>query len=243
MTVVIGLTGPIGCGKSTISGWLGEHGAIVVDADGVARDVTAPGRPAHDAVLRRFGEAVQTPAGGLDRGALGRLVFSDPERLRELEAIVHPAVRREILAVLEAARSAAAPAVVVEAIKLVESGLAALCDEVWLVTCDPDAQLERLRERGLPAADAAQRIAAQRGLVERARPVASRVFATTDGRSATEAAVVAALADALARDRRGTDDRTATAGQGTADGPGSRTGDGVADGSAEEVGESGPVPG
>ena len=178
-TIRIGLTGPIGCGKSTVAGWLAARGAVVVDADEVARDVTAPGQPAHDAVLACFGDPVRGADGTLDRAALARLVFSDPAALADLEAIVHPAVRPQILAVVESADAAGVPAVVIEAIKLVEGGLAALCDEVWLVTCDARVQRERLLARGASPEDADRRIAAQRGLVERLRPAASRVLDTT----------------------------------------------------------------
>ena len=178
-TIRIGLTGPIGCGKSTVAGWLAARGAVVVDADEVARDVTAPGQPAHDAVLARFGDPVRGADGTLDRAAPARLVFSDPAALADLEAIVHPAVRPQILAVVESADAAGVPAVVIEAIKLVEGGLAALCDEVWLVTCDARVQRERLLARGASPEDADRRIAAQRGLVERLRPAASRVLDTT----------------------------------------------------------------
>ena len=157
--VRIGLTGPIGCGKSTVAGWLGARGAVVIDADAVAREVTAPGRPGHDAVLARFGHAVRAPDGTLDRAALAQIVFSDPARLRELEAIVHPLVRPRILAAIDAAGAAQAPAVAIEAIKLVEGGLAELCDEVWLVSCDD--QQARLIGRGMAPDDVDRRIAAQ----------------------------------------------------------------------------------
>ena len=175
----IGLTGPIGCGKSTVAGWLATRGAVAIDADEIARDVTAPGEPAHDAVLARFGDPVRGADGNLDRAALARLVFADPAALADLEAIVHPAVRPAILAAVEAADAGGAPAVVIEAIKLVEGGLAAICDEVWLVTCDPLVQRERLLARGATPDDADRRIDAQRGLVARLRPAASRVLDTT----------------------------------------------------------------
>jgi dephospho-CoA kinase len=179
VTLTIGVTGPIGCGKSTVARWLEARGAVVIDADEVARAVSAPGEPGHDAVIAAFGDAVRVDDGRLDRAALARIVFRDPEALRRLEAIVHPLVRTRILEAIDEARAADAPAVVVEAIKLVEGGLAALCDEVWLVTCAPAAQRERVIDRGLEPADADQRIAAQAGLVERVRPVATRVVDTS----------------------------------------------------------------
>ena len=176
----IGLTGPIGCGKTTVAGWLWQHGAAVIDADEIARAVTAPGEPAHDEVLAHFGDAIRAPDGTLDRAALARLVFADAAALADLEAIVHPAVRPRILAAIAAADAKGARAVVVEAIKLVESGLAAVCDEVWLVECGPAAQRRRLAGRGMDPAEARRRIAAQGDLVARLRPRATRVL-RTDG--------------------------------------------------------------
>lgn len=198
MTIRIGITGPIGCGKSHIAGYLVDLGAVVVDADDVARGVTAPGQPAHDAVLRHFGPSVMAPDGTLDRAALGRVVFADPARLRELEAIVHPAVRPAILARIAEAEASGAPAVVLEAIKLVEGGLAELCDEVWLVTCSASAQRERLGIRGTAPDDAERRITAQAGLVDRLRPAATRVIDTSGSMADSEAATVAAFREALA---------------------------------------------
>lgn len=199
--VRIGLTGPIGCGKSTVAGWLADAGGMIVDADAVARDVTAPGEPTVAAIAQRFGAGVLAADGSLDRSALAAVVFPDPGALRDLEAIVHPAVRLRILDAFDAAERAGAPFVVVEAIKLVEGGLAAACDEVWLVTCAAVAQQARLVERGLSDADIDRRIAAQAGLVERARPVATRVLDTSGSREATAVAVEVALRDALARRR------------------------------------------
>jgi dephospho-CoA kinase len=198
----IGLTGPIGCGKSTVAAWLAERGAAVVDADEIARAVTAPGEPAHAAILERFGDAVRGADGTLDRAALAGLVFADAAALRVLEAIVHPAVRPRILAAIEAADAAGAPAVAIEAIKLVEGDLAALCDEVWLVTCRRAAQRARLAARGVAQADAERRIAAQSDLVERLRPHATRVLVTDGQPSRARRRVGAALAAALEAHRR-----------------------------------------
>jgi dephospho-CoA kinase len=177
--VRIGLTGPIGCGKSTVAGWLAELGARVIDADVVARDVTAPGTPELAAVVAEFGPGILRDDGSLDRASLGRIVFADPAALARLEAIIHPAVRPRILAAIAAAEPDGPPAIVIEAIKLVEGGLAALCDEVWLVICDPAEQLDRLAGRGESAADAEARIAAQSGLADRLRPSATRVIDTS----------------------------------------------------------------
>ncbi|MEW5992684.1 MAG: dephospho-CoA kinase [Chloroflexota bacterium] len=204
MTVRIGITGPIGCGKSTVLAWLGELGATVIDADAIARDVVEPGGPALAAVLEAFGPGIRSPDGGLDRAALGRVVFRDPAALRRLETIVHPAVRQRILAALAAAEAVEAPAVAIEAIKLMEGGLAALCDEVWLVTCDVTVQRTRVIARGADPADADARIRAQGDLAARHGRVAARVIDTSgsleDARAATADAYAAALT--VARGRR-----------------------------------------
>ena len=175
----IGLTGPIGCGKSTVAGWLAELGARVIDADVVARDVTPPGSPELAEVVAEFGPGILRDDGSLDRAALGRIVFADPMALARLEAIIHPAVRPRILAAIADAEPDRPPAIVIEAIKLVEGGLATLCDEVWLVMCDPAEQLDRLAGRGESSADAKARIAAQAGIVDRVRQSATRVINTS----------------------------------------------------------------
>ena len=198
-TTIIGLTGPIGCGKTTVAGWLAERGAVIVDADVVAREVTAPGQPAHDAIISLFGDGVRATDSTLDRAALGRVVFRDPVYLAQLEAIVHPIVRPRILERIADAEGAGAPAVVIEAIKLVEGGLAELCDEVWLITCPQTVQRERVIDRGSTPEDADQRIASQAGMTERLRPWATRVLDTSGPAADARARVATAWADAQER--------------------------------------------
>jgi len=195
--VRIGLTGPIGCGKSTVAAYLAECGAIVIDADRLARGVTEPGEPALVAIAKRFGAGVIDPDGRLDRPALGRVVFGDAAALADLEAIVHPAVRPRILAALDATDSTDAIAVVLEAIRLVDGGYDDVVDEVWVVECSGTTQRERLAGRGVASDDAERRIDAQSELVARARAAATRIVATDGSLEAMRARVDAALAAAL----------------------------------------------
>ena len=193
----LGLTGPIGCGKSTVARWIGERDdTLVIDADQVARDVLADGRPELDAVYERFGTELALADGTLDRAALADTVFSDPQALRDLEAIVHPAVRSTILDDLARADAQGVRLVVVEAIKLVEGPLADECDAIWLITCAADVQSERLVTRGASRDDAAARIAAQGDIVGRVAPRATAVLDTSGSPAATRDAVEVAL-DAL----------------------------------------------
>jgi dephospho-CoA kinase len=196
MTVRIGLTGPIGCGKSTVAGWLAARGALVIDADAIAREVTDLPE-VRRAIIERFGPQLGRPDGTIDRAALGRRVFADPAQLAILEGLTHPLVRERIVAELARAEAAGAEALVIEAIKLVEGGLASACDEVWLVTCAPEEQRARLEARGLSAADAEQRIGAQGDLFVRLAPLSSRVISTSGSAREAEARVAQAYRTAL----------------------------------------------
>jgi dephospho-CoA kinase len=174
-------------------------GGAVIDADALARDVTAPGQPALNAVRDRFGEAVFESSGALDRSALGAIVFSDPAALRDLESIVHPGVRSLVEERLERASREGDPFVVVEAIKLIEGGLAARCDEVWLIECPDQVQRERLVGRGLAAEDIERRLATQGSdLAEQLAVSASRRFDTSGTKGNIRERVEDALADVLA---------------------------------------------
>jgi dephospho-CoA kinase len=198
---LIGLIGPIGAGKSTVAGFLAERGAAVIDADQLTRDLMSPGTPVTESIVARFGESYRRLDGSLDRAALGRLVFSDPGRLAELEAIVHPAVEqleRDVIRVADAGRPTV---IVLEAIKLVEAGHARWCDEVWLVVCDPEIQFDRLADRGMAEADARQRIAAQVSSLPVWRAAATRTIRTDGSLPDVSLAVNAALDDMLARHR------------------------------------------
>lgn len=160
MTLRIGLTGGIASGKSTVAGLLAAHGAVVIDADRLAREVVEPGTEGLAAISARFGHGVLRADGSLDRAALGRLVFADDGARRELEAIVHPAVRARAA---ELAAAAPPDSVVVLMIPLlVETGQADAFDLVLVVDVDPEVQLARLHARdGLNEAEALARVRAQ----------------------------------------------------------------------------------
>lgn len=156
---VIGLTGNIATGKSSVSAILADFGALVIDADKVAHSVLNAGSDEVAAVAARFGNGVLTPEGAVDRAALARVVFADPVALADLEAIVHPVVRRRIRDLLD---QSTADVAVIEAIKLLEGPLVEWADAVWVVTAPRAVRIERLvAQRGMSPADAEQRVDAQ----------------------------------------------------------------------------------
>lgn len=173
----VGLTGGIASGKSTVSRMLSELGAIIVDADRIAREVVAKGTPGLAAVVEAFGAGVLTPEGELDRPAVGALVFADPEQRKVLEGIIHPLVRARG-AELEA--MAGPDALVVHDIPLLaETGQASAFDAVIVVDAPVALQVERMvRDRGWTPEEAAARIAAQASREQRLA-VATHVIENT----------------------------------------------------------------
>ncbi len=179
---LIGLTGNIGCGKSTVLAMLRERGAHVIDADRVTHELQQPGEEVYRQIVAAFGAGIlSTPGGPIDRRKLGAIVFADPAALRRLEQIVHPAVHARIQGWLDSVRletrglrlagedaqasslkPLVSPVAVIDAIKLLEAGWRPLCDAIWVVTCPPEQQLARvIATRGMSAEEARTRIAAQ----------------------------------------------------------------------------------
>ncbi len=157
---IIGLTGNIGTGKTTVLHLLRRYGAHTIDADQVAHQVMQPGGAAFDAIVRAFGEEIRNRRGEIERNRLGQIVFADPNKLAQLEQILHPVIFAHIQAEVQAA---VAPVVVIEAIKLLEAGMSAtICDVIWVVTSPEEQQIERLmRERGMSRSAAQARMRAQ----------------------------------------------------------------------------------
>lgn len=165
--LVIGLTGNIGSGKSTVARRLESLGAKVIDADRVAREVVLPGNPALEEIVRSFGPDILNSEGALDRKKLGTIVFADPRARASLNAITHPRIKEAIRLEIEKYRVNAdsctcSGVLVIEAPLLIEVGLHHNVDEIWVVKVDENEQVERLAERdGLTPGEVRNRIAAQ----------------------------------------------------------------------------------
>lgn len=190
---LVGLTGGIGSGKSTVAAMLAERGAVVIDADGLAREAVARGTAGFDAVVALFGPQVVDAAGDLDRARIAGIVFADDEKRRALESIVHPEVARRTADTLERHRDTA-DVVVWDTPLLLEGGLSEGCDLVVVVRTDAQVRLRRLEERGMTPDDVLARMAAQMPPEEQAA-LADVVLDNDGDRTALSAQV-----DALWRD-------------------------------------------
>jgi dephospho-CoA kinase len=157
---LIGLTGGIGSGKTTVGRLLAEHGAVVIAADELARRAIEPESPGHARVVERFGRDILRPDGSIDRARLGRLVFGDPSARRDLERIVHPEVARRFAEAIAPWRDTDA-VVVYDVPLLVEAGLQGMFDAIVVVTAPAEIRVARLVARGMPENDARSRMDSQ----------------------------------------------------------------------------------
>jgi hypothetical protein len=166
---IIGLTGGIACGKSTVSAELRALGAAIVDADALAHELSQPHQPIYNAYVEHFGREIVTADGTLDRAAIARRVFADPAVRAEVEAIAHPIIRSAAEERLRAARDENKRAAVLDVPLLFEAGWDALADETWVVALPREEQLARLlaRDTSMDAGKARARIAAQMPLAEK----------------------------------------------------------------------------
>ena len=166
---IIGLTGGIACGKSTVSTELRAHGAAIIDADALAHELSQPHQPLFNAYVQRFGREIVTENGTLDRAAIARRVFADPAVRAEVDAIAHPLIRMAAEERLRAARDENKRAAVLDVPLLFEAGWDALADETWVVALPREEQLARLlaRDTSMDEGEARARIAAQMPLAEK----------------------------------------------------------------------------
>lgn len=167
---IIGLTGGIATGKSTVARFLEENGAVVIDADSLSREAVAPGSRALERVVALFGADMLLPDGSLDRKRLGRVVFADPDKRRQLEQVMHPEIRRLADERIDSLAAEGHGVVFYMAPLLIESGATDRVDEIWVVTVRPDVQRERLMARdGIGLEEAERIIASQMPLDEKER--------------------------------------------------------------------------
>ncbi len=193
---VVGLTGNIGSGKSTVARVLKELGALVIDTDRVARDVVAPGTPALQKIADTFGPQVLNPDGTLNRQQVAEIVFTDSQARERLNGIVHPEIRKVLLqAIADYRKSGAAPLLVIEAPLMIETGLHLLMDEVWLVTVAPATQLARVTARDGSEEEARRRMNAQMPQEEKI-PLARRIIDNSGDLDATRRQVLQAWKEA-----------------------------------------------
>lgn len=165
---VMGLTGGIASGKSTVASILSEFGATIIDADKVAREVVEPGQPAWHDIRKAFGDDILLVDGSLNRQRLGEIIFNDPAKRQMLNSIMHPRIIEECQKRLEHYKQAGKQAVILEVPLLIETGMDTMVDEVWLVVVDTETQINRLIKRdGLSRGQALKRIKSQMLLEEK----------------------------------------------------------------------------
>jgi len=188
--LLVGLTGGVATGKSTVAAMFGALGCLIIDADRLAREVVEPGQPAHAQIVSAFGRGILRPDGGIDRKALGTVVFADPAERERLESFTHPAIRARVRARLAELRAAGFEGVVIlDAPVMVESGDSQDVDRLVVVTADEPAQVARQQARdGLEPEDARRRIRSQMPLDEKAR-LAHYLIDNSGELGATEARV------------------------------------------------------
>lgn len=176
---VIGLTGGIGSGKSTVSRLLAELGATVLDADKVAHQLYEPGKEAWEALVAEFGQGILTPTGAIDRAKLGGMVFSEPEALKRLNRIMHPRIFHRLRDILREYLQQGLGVVVVEAAVLLEAGWTPLVDEVWVTVASEETVVARLQQKGLSPEQARARLRSQLPVEDKLK--AAQVVIPNDG--------------------------------------------------------------
>jgi len=192
MPLILGLTGSLGSGKTFVSSLMSRCGAKVVCADTIARDIVQPGKPVLSAIARQFGDGVLLPDGSLDRHALAKIVFADPDKRLLLESLIHPTVRERELELIQSYR--ADPLVVLDVPLLFETGLDAECDQTVVVTINDEERFRRLASyRGIDRDEAQRRLSAQMSQADKIAR-ADHVIDNSGSRRATAAKVAVLLA-------------------------------------------------
>ncbi len=196
MSIIIGLTGGIGAGKSTVAAMLAEHGAVVIDADRVAHESYRPASQGYGLIVERFGHDVVAADGSIDRQSLGGRVFNNPKALADLNAIIHPLVRKEVAGrVVSALEDDPQAIIVIEAALMTETGWSGGAGTLWVVVADPSVASRRLiDQRGMDPQEVKLRMATQLSNQERRR-VADRVIENNGTVIDLEAEVEAAWSD------------------------------------------------
>jgi dephospho-CoA kinase len=155
---IIGLTGGIASGKSTVSAYLAQKGVKIIDADKISRDISEPGQPGYRKIIREFGKGFLNGDGSLNRHELGRVVFSDSAKLLKLEGLLHPLIEKEIQKQMQGADGP----VVIDAPLLHKAGLDRLCSEIWVVTAPDELRIKRILARdGIAETEARKRLESQ----------------------------------------------------------------------------------